>query len=121
MSAPPRADFVAGCPDCGQAKEADTLEDVAGFYRCHHSNGHDVEWMWGDAHVGDVDVKVTDAGSVANLPAVIGSLETLFHPAEVPAELVYETCLNEGAMKEALATQIEDLPSTITDRVGTLE
>lgn len=121
MSAPPRADYVAGCPDCSSVKGADCIEDVAGFYRNHHSRGHEVEWMWGVACVGDVDVEVTDAGSVANLSAIIESLETLFHPAEIPAELVYETCLNEGAMKEMLAEQLDGLPSTVADRVGSLD
>jgi hypothetical protein len=121
MSVPPRADYVAGCPDCGASKEADSLEAVAGFYSCHHRHGHDVEWMWGQADARDVDVEVTDAGRVANLAAVVGGLESVFEPAAVPAELVYETCLSAGARKAAVDDQLQRLPDAVTCRVDSLK
>jgi hypothetical protein len=101
--------------------EADCLEDVAGFYTCHHRWGHDVEWMWGDGRVEHVEIHVANGGEVSNLPAVVGTLESVFHPAEVPAELVYETCLNGGATKQAVETQLQELPTSITERVGSLD
>lgn len=121
MSAPPRADFVAGCPDCGQSKGADDLDVVAGFYTCHRCEGHDVEWMWGHALTLDVDPDVTSAGTVANLRSVIHTLEDHFEPATVPGELLYETCLNAGAAKGALDDQFDQLPATVTDRVTLID
>lgn len=121
MSAPPRADFVAGCPDCGSAAEGDRLEEVAGFYTCHHSHGHDVEWMWGEPGVACVDVDVTDDGRVANLTEVVGDLGSTFDPAAVPAELVYEISLSAGARKAAVETQLRELPAAVTDRVDSLD
>jgi hypothetical protein len=121
MSAPPRADFVAGCPDCGKSKEANSLEAVAYFYVCHHGEGHDVEWMWGNALSLNVDPIVTRTGSVANLPTVIRVLEDHFEPAAVPGELLYETCLNAGATKRALDDQLKSLPTSVADRVTPIE
>lgn len=119
MSAPPRAEFVAGCPECGQSKAADCLEVVACFYSYHRSEGHDVEWMWG--HALDVDPQVTAAGGVANLQSVISTLEDHFEPAAVPGELLYETCLNAGATKGALDEQFDGLPEAMTGRVTPIE
>lgn len=121
MSAPPRAEYVAGCPDCGQSQEADSLEDVACFYVSHRGEGHDVEWMWGNALTLDVDPMVTDAGDVANLRSVIETIEDHFEPAAVPGELLYETCLNAGASKRALDDQLQALPPGVNERVTSIQ
>ena len=121
MSAPPRAGFVAGCQQCGSQMEADSLEDVAWFYACHREAGHDVDWLWGTEMTLTVETRVTGDGEVANLTALIGTLEDIFRPTDVPAELLYETCLNAGAEKAAVEAQLERLPDNITDCIAPLE
>lgn len=121
MSVAPQAKFVAGCPECGRSVEADSLEIAADFYVCHRAEGHDVEWLWGHALALGIEPQVTDVGSVANLRSVIRSIEAHFEPAAVPGELLYETCLNAGATKDALDDQIESLPATVTDQVTPIE
>ena len=121
MSAPPRADFVAGCRECGFSMEADSLDDVAWFYTCHHVAGHDVEWLWGIEMTLSVDPRVSEDGRVRNLSAVIGSLVPVFHPCTVPAEFLFERCLNAGAEKAAVEDQLDELPDSIVDRVDPLD
>ncbi|KZN22459.1 hypothetical protein A4G99_19790 [Haladaptatus sp. R4] len=49
MSEQEPAPFVAGCPDCGERKEAGTPNEVIEFYRRHRAlTGHDVEWEYAD-------------------------------------------------------------------------
>lgn len=121
MSAPPRADFVAGCRECGQQMEADSLDEVAWFYACHHVAGHDVEWLWGSESTLTVQVEVTEDGGVRNLGTVVGVLVGLFHPSAVPAELVLENCLNAGAEKAVVERQMQQLPPLIRERIDPLD
>jgi len=121
MSATPRADFAAGCQRCGRSMETDSLDDVAWFYACHAVAGHDVEWLWGSDSTLTLAVEVSPDGGVRNLGAIVGSLDELFRPSRVPAELVFETCLNAGAEKATVERQLEALPERVARRVDPLD
>lgn len=121
MSAPPRADFVVGCPQCRYSLESDSLTDVAWFYACHRTAGHEVEWLWGSESTLTDEIEVAEDGRVTNLGTVVGVLVGLFHPSRVPAELVLENCLNAGAEKAVVERQLEELPELIRSQVELLD
>jgi hypothetical protein len=121
MSAPPRADFVAGCPECEQEMHADSIDDAAWFYACHREAGHDVEWLWGAESTLTVQILVDQHGGVENLATVVGVLDRLFDPSAVPAELILENCLNAGAEKAVVERQIEQLPPLVRERIDPLD
>jgi hypothetical protein len=121
MSAPPRADFVAGCRECEQEMHADSIDDAAWFYACHREAGHDVEWLWGAESTLTVTIEVNESGGVENLSTVVGLLDRLFEPSAVPAELILENCLNAGAEKAVVERQIEQLPRLIRERIDPLD